>query len=78
MIRVRDAAILIDMSTTTLRRLRQSGAITEGCHYIRYGKKDFRYLSEALWHWAQNQHQPKIHQDWLASKFVVLEEGDRA
>lgn len=52
-----EAAKLIGISGSYLARLRAGGELVENVHYVRHGDRCYRYLSDALYHWAKTRHQ---------------------
>lgn len=62
LLRPEAAAKLINISVSHLARLRSWGELTEGIHYVRHGDRTYRYLSDALYHWAKYRKQPTNQQ----------------
>jgi hypothetical protein len=59
LLRPEAAAKLVGISTSYLARLRADGELTKGVHYVQFGDRAYRYLSDALYHWSKTRHQPQ-------------------
>jgi hypothetical protein len=58
----REIARLIGLSTETLKKLRLSGALAEGIHWVRHGTKRVVFNFELMRDWNINRCNPQVHQ----------------
>lgn len=63
-----NAAESVALSISYLSRLRNSGEFIKGVHYVQYGDRTYRYLSDSLFNWALHREDPEEHQRWIESQ----------
>jgi hypothetical protein len=63
---------ILAVSESTLKRLRKTGALIEGTHYVRMGDRVLKYNRALLEDWLANQGNPQAHDRAIAAYFASL------
>lgn len=66
MVTPQEVASALNLSRSTLRRLRREGIWVEGAHYYKFGHNLVRYDLELCTHWLRTQDCPQLHQQEVA------------
>ena len=71
LLKVREAASISGLSSSTLNNRRYDGTLIENVHYIVKGPNVVLYCEEEFTHWARYGH-TEYHQKWLVDRAKEL------
>ncbi len=67
MLKTKDAAKLLEVSTYTINRWRREGVLLHGVHYCCYNKRTFRYYQDALERLVADGNDPEARRRYALS-----------
>lgn len=67
-----EAAKIVGLSESSLKKLRLSNQLVEGIHWVRYSSRCVRYNVELLKDWAMNRNNTQLHNQAIANHLSAL------
>jgi hypothetical protein len=67
-----DAAQILKISPSTLKRYRLNGIWIEGTHWVRVNRRCVRYNINLIQNWFENRHDPIAHEKMIEAYHLDL------